>query len=162
MFRLMVDMARYSSLHGFGWYDRTGTRDSCFGAAVVVVSVALMVFTPIFIAYEFRVYADDDSVYQNLHTYRAEAIDYPNITICNPRFFKTEYLQAYNISNDLANYMLLALDPTARKHADFMSMSFPPGEHSRKLRQLDQQLQAVIRRNNLDSLLELFYLVADK
>ena len=52
-----------------------------------------MFFTPIFIGYELRVYLDDETVHQNLHTYRAESIAYPNITICNPRFFKKDYLQ---------------------------------------------------------------------
>ncbi len=147
-----------------------------------------MLFTPIFIGYELKIYLSDNSVHQNLHTYRAEKIDYPNITICNPRFFKIDYLRGqsvalqdmgalflssfksndlprfaeYNISNELANYMLLALDTTIRKHTDFMNQSFPDGSHIRRLDRLEAELQEVMRNLSLDSLLDLYYLVADR
>ena len=71
-------------------------------------------------------------------------------------------LAEYNISNDLANYMLLALDTTARKHTDFMAMSFPDGSHIDRLDKLEDELQTVLRVNKLDNLLDLFYKVADR
>ena len=70
------------------------SRNRCFRVSVLLISIALMLFTPIFITYEMKIYMDDNSVHQNLHTYRAESITYPNITICNPRFFKNEYLRS--------------------------------------------------------------------
>ncbi len=69
---------------------------------------------------------------------------------------------AHNISNELANYMLLALDSTTRQHADFMSLSFPEGQHLQRLQDLDQQLKEVMRNSGVEDLLELYYLVADK
>ncbi len=156
----IMDMAQYSSLHGMGWYAVTSRR--CCRFTIVFVSVVLMLFMPLFIAYELRLYLGDDSVHKNQHTYRADSIDYPNITICNPRFFKNDYLRAHNISNDLANYMMLALDTTVRKHVDFMSMSFPDGSYIKRLERLEEELQEVLRVNKLDNLLDLFYLVADR
>ncbi len=60
---------------------------------ILVFSFFLMLFTPIFISYELLRYLSDDTVHQNHHTYRADSIDYPNITICNPTFFKNKYLR---------------------------------------------------------------------
>ena len=58
--------------------------------------------------------------------------------------------------------MLLALDTTIRKHTDFMNMSFPDGSHIKKLDRLEDELQGVMRANDLDNLLDLYYLVADR
>ena len=77
------------------------------------------------------------------------------------QYFSNLFLE-YNISNELANYMLLALDTTARKHYDFMNLSYPDGSFKRKLDKLEAELQMVIKKNDLSNLLDLYYLVADR
>ncbi len=69
---------------------------------------------------------------------------------------------AYNISNELANYMLLALDTTIYKHFEFINMSFSDGSHARRIQRLEVELQSVLKQNRLESLLDLYYLVADR
>ena len=53
----------------------------------------------------------------------------------------------------------LSQDTTARKHADFMSLSFSHGEHLARLNRLEAELQQVKREAGVKDLLELFHLV---
>ncbi len=68
----------------------------------------------------------------------------------------------HSVSDELANYLLLALDTTIHKHVQLMNMSFPGGSHIRRLESLEDELQATLKRNGLNNLLELYYLLADK
>ena len=42
----------------------------------------------------------------------AEQVQYPYLTVCHPRFFNKTKLEEYNVDDRLANYMIMALDPS--------------------------------------------------
>ncbi len=159
-------MCAECSAHGFRWYHRTNSK---FLKAFIVIGCCAAVFG--LQVYSTKIASDFSRSYavnSAKTTYTAEAIRYPNITICNRRYFSNHRLRgktrtcsrltfclntkcvALNISEDLANYMSMVFDPSAYSAYDAMSKSWP--EYREMMARLEVELDTVLKERNMDFL----------
>ena len=153
------DLANYSSLHGVQWFTRT--ESNAVKGTIFLLSLFIIVALPTYLTYQMILFANDNSVITAVEWKRAKTLEYPNITICHSKYFHTDRLQMYNITNTLANYMTLALDPSLNDFISFM-LSGVTGTADLFRKMLEQQaleLDQVLTTYNM-TLLELFQSVA--
>ena len=66
----------------------------------------------------------------------------------------------HNVSDDLANYLTMALDVTVGPFAEFMKTQFAPGEYQAILDEREAELQDVMLKGNFSDAVELFQALA--
>ncbi len=73
--------------------------------------------------------------------------------------FNSTLVLEYNISSELASYMLIPLDASMKEYIKFM-MKLNPDDMKAKLQRLDKELNNVLSENNFKTTLDLFYATA--
>ena len=88
----------------------------------------------------------------------AQQLQYPYLTVCHPRYFNKTKLGEHGISDTLANYMVVSLDPGMN-----LMKALARGEARAPTKAevlgLDAELQGILKEENV-TLVELFKKVA--
>jgi hypothetical protein len=66
----------------------------------------------------------------------------------------------YNVSNELANFLLLSLDMTGSSYTKFVSGLLPAGVYASQIAQQNEELNNIIEANGLSGTLDLFHRLA--
>ena len=81
----------------------------------------------------------------------AEAVQYPYLTVCHPRFFNKTKLEEYDIDDTLANYMIMTLDPSMEVMGEILrrGINTDSGVPTMdEMLSLEADLQTVLTREN--------------
>ena len=66
----------------------------------------------------------------------------------------------YNISEDLASYMVMSLDMSIKNYTEFMKELLPPGHYQTLLEQQEEGLTQLLANHNFTNLLDVFRAIA--
>ncbi len=78
-------IASASSLHAVGWASRV--RNRSLKMLIFLLSSAAMVALPVVVIYQMASYASETKVVTAIEYRSAASLKYPNITVCNAKFF---------------------------------------------------------------------------
>ena len=88
----------------------------------------------------------NENLSQTFEWKTASKVRYPNITVCNKKYFALHRLQEYNISNDMANYMTMVFDPSASLLHWGLKQADP--QHKSKMVNLAAELDVILEKHN--------------
>ena len=130
-------------------------------ALIFVLSLAVIIALPAFLIQQVVIFVNDDNIKTaNVFQTKTQMV-YPNITLCHPKYFDNGKLRAHNISNELANYMTLVMDPSLPSLIEFMlsNLTGTAEIYSRIIATYEPQLDAILELHQM-TLLELYKAVA--
>ncbi len=81
----VTTVSEYSTMHGFAWYTRF--RNKYVRRFIFVLITTTMIGLPVFIMIQFFKFVTEKNFQDNLHWVSARELNYPNITLCNRRYF---------------------------------------------------------------------------
>ena len=147
----VYDVSDQTSLHGLIWYTRV---QNIWIRLIIVLAVITIVFgMPAFITFKLYFWSFDQSLITTIEPISDPYVKYPVITFCNPGLFKKSFLETYDISNELANYISWSLEFNVKSIYDYMS------NHSsgfkQRIEELELQLDQLLIAHNLN-ILELY------
>ena len=116
---------------------------------LIVLMVVVCIFTPTFMILQTVDFYKEVKLVDAIDWRRATAIVYPNITVCDSRFFDSEKMAALNISDLMANYMAMGLHPNSgaivRYNTETSGQNF-----TLIMDGLKQELDALLVKHNVD------------
>ena len=81
----------YTSSHGFAWYLRTDS--TCVKALVFVTMVAVGISMIVWVSVDFAAFLASSGMTDATTRMEATAIMYPNVSLCNAKYFSNERLR---------------------------------------------------------------------
>ena len=81
----------YTSMHGFVWYQRTDL--AVLKTAIFVTMVSVGVFMIVYVSVDFAAFLNTNGVTDATTWTTATSIMYPNVSICNAKYFSNERLK---------------------------------------------------------------------
>jgi len=102
------------------------------------------------------VYSKDVSLSSSVEWKTAEELEFPTITVCYPKYFTRERMQSFDVDDDLANYLTMALDLTGQNVLNFTKSRLEEGEMEKRLLNLEKNLSKALKSGNFSDTLTLF------
>ena len=84
----------YTSAHGFAWYLRMDSKWLKTAIFVSMVSVGVSMF--LYVSVDFAAFLDSSGMTDATVWRTATSIMYPNVSICNAKYFSNERLKGMN------------------------------------------------------------------
>ncbi len=157
------------------WYSRCNSR--IVRSLIIIFALFVLFVLPLWTMVQFVRFFSNLQIKTVTETKSGTMLPYPNLTVSHSKFFDNNLLKGifvhyakisskfvmkllvldYNISNTLANYMTMVLDPNVKNFAKNI-LTYRPGNKER-LNQLNQDLELILDERNV-TVLELFYRVA--
>ena len=152
------DLSNYSSFHGVGWYNRTGSMSVKTG---ILLMAFLVIFgLPVAVIVQSVAFYKSTSVHNDIEWRQADRINYPNITVCHSKYFDSRKLSEYNVSDTLATYLLLSLDTSiSLYYEDMLLKSSFADLYRTTFDTLERELDTLMNRTGKD-IVELYELLA--
>ena len=116
---------------------------------LIGLMVAVCLFMPIFMTVEIVSFYKEVKLVDAIDWRRADAIIYPNITICDSMFFSKTKMDALNISNHMANYLAMGLNPNSGNlFRWYSSETFVPN-YTLIMKGLELELDQILLKHNV-------------
>ena len=96
-----------SSCHGSHWVSEIK-----YGKLRILYMVLMLVLQFLLFRYVLSsLFNPEKGLYTNFYKATEEIIPYPNYTVCNPRMFDKNKVQAFNLSSSLLTYIYFSMNP---------------------------------------------------
>ena len=98
-----------ASCHGSTWVSqiKSGKLRILYMALIIV----LQLFCLHFVITKTNIFSEERGIYTSFYKVTEEFIPYPNYTVCNPRMFDKNKVQALNLSSSLLTYIYFSMNP---------------------------------------------------
>ena len=145
---------------------------------VFFVFVCILLTLPTYLVIQLLAFAADKTQMTKVEWKKAEAMDYPVITICNAKLFDNRkmegsfqllfglkmavvqvFISALNVTDTLVNYMSQALDPGLAEFYEYMLLDFEQ-IFSNLMEEAESELNSTMSRLQMDSIVDLFKALA--
>ena len=85
-------ISRYSSMHGFAWYNRVSNK--CLRGLICLSAFAVIISLPVVLITQITLFMNTDRTTNFVEWHTAKNMTYPYITVCHPKYFDTRLLQS--------------------------------------------------------------------
>lgn len=137
------------------WYTRCESRR--FRILIIFFAVFVFFGLPTWTTVKLVDFFTSFEIKTVTETKSMTMMEYPKLTVCHAKYFHKDLMKSQNISDELANYMTMVLDPNVKDFLENIKITHP--EYIQVLHQYKNDLDRILKQNQM-SLLDLYHKIA--